>query len=485
MAQKAVWVRVPPSAPVIETLGLMPFAGIFLGENMSSKKNILLINPWIYDFTAYDFWLRPLGLLYIAAILERSQNSHLHYIDCLDRQHPRMPGQFQLKTRIDGRGAFHKEEVKKPEPLKMVPRRYSRYGIPLELFLYDLRQLPTPDAVLITCTMTYWYPGVQLVADLIRNEFGKVPIILGGIYATLQPKHARRDSGADVIVQGPGEAIIQPLLKDVLGEKIDFMPYDEDESMGLPSPAVHLLRDRSVLPVLTSRGCPFHCSYCAGPLLYPGFRQAAPDKVVTWLDESCRKYQSRHLAFYDDALLLNKEKHLIPILRGVIEKEIPAVFHTPNGLHIREIDDKLACLFRQANFQSLYLSQEGFEKEIISASSHKVRAGDLEEALLCLERAGYSRKEIKVYMMVGLPGQDFSQIKEDMLQVRRLGAKPYMAYFSPVPRTKEWQRITAKGYIDEAGDPLLQNKLVFPFTQSRFSPEEFQYLKKLTAGGDC
>ncbi|HNR65257.1 MAG TPA: radical SAM protein, partial [Atribacterota bacterium] len=53
--------------------------------NKSRKKNrLLLINPWIYDFTAYDFWSKPLGILYVAAIL-RKKGFDIDFIDCMDR----------------------------------------------------------------------------------------------------------------------------------------------------------------------------------------------------------------------------------------------------------------------------------------------------------------------------------------------------------------------------------------------------------------
>ena len=51
---------------------------------MKRNLNLLLINPWIYDFTAYDFWSKPLGLLYIGSIL-REQGYGVSYIDCMDR----------------------------------------------------------------------------------------------------------------------------------------------------------------------------------------------------------------------------------------------------------------------------------------------------------------------------------------------------------------------------------------------------------------
>ncbi|RLC23795.1 MAG: B12-binding domain-containing radical SAM protein, partial [Deltaproteobacteria bacterium] len=52
--------------------------------------NILLVNPWIHDFAAYDFWAKPLGLLSLASIL-RQHGFSITYIDCLDRFHPKAP----------------------------------------------------------------------------------------------------------------------------------------------------------------------------------------------------------------------------------------------------------------------------------------------------------------------------------------------------------------------------------------------------------
>jgi len=75
-------------------------------------KNVLLINPWIFDFTAYDFWLRPLGLLAVAAVLRDGADVDLRLIDCLDRTHPalpRMPG-----AKRDGRGIFRRSKSRSP-----------------------------------------------------------------------------------------------------------------------------------------------------------------------------------------------------------------------------------------------------------------------------------------------------------------------------------------------------------------------------------
>lgn len=109
---------------------------------MPFSKDILLVNPWIYDFTAYDFWLKPLGLLYIGSILRKNTDCRIHFIDCLDRHHPLL--EMKLKTKPDGRGSFPKQEVAKAEVLKDIPRRYSRYGVPVSLFQQELERLPLP-----------------------------------------------------------------------------------------------------------------------------------------------------------------------------------------------------------------------------------------------------------------------------------------------------------------------------------------------------
>ncbi|MBS3818164.1 radical SAM protein [bacterium] len=443
---------------------------------MYSSKNVLLINPWIYDFTAYDFWLKPLGLLYIGGLLEKYTSLQVNFIDCLDRFHPLLPK--KLKTKPDGRGAFFKQEVVKPSVLKDIPRKYSRYGIPVPLFREELEKISPPELVLITCTMTYWYPGVQKVVELIREKFGKVPIVLGGVYASLLPQHAQRVTGVDSVLPGRGERKIFSLVREILGDNVSpSLPLNDLKE--LPSPAVHLVRDKSTLPLLTSRGCPFSCSYCAAPLLYKRFEQKDVSSIVKHIEGLHRIYQTQNIAFYDDALLVNKQKHIVPLLKEIIKKKIPVSFHTPNGLHIKEIDYELAWLLKKARFQSLFLSQESFDPQILESSSDKLAGDSLETALNSLERAGYCRSHIHVYLLLGLPGQDVEKTRESILKVHHLGARPRLAYFSPVPKTPEWQRMVREGYLQRDSDPLLHNKLVFPYVRGDISPYEFQSLKDL------
>jgi hypothetical protein len=143
------------------------------------RESLLLINPWIYDFAAYDLWVKPVGLLYISSFLKRF-GYKTRVIDCLDRLHPELVkrgGKNEPQGKKDGRGKFHREELKKPQLLSDIPRRYSRYGLPLDIFESELDKAGKPKAFLVSSMMTYWYPGVVEVVKRVKARFPRVPVI--------------------------------------------------------------------------------------------------------------------------------------------------------------------------------------------------------------------------------------------------------------------------------------------------------------------
>ena len=450
---------------------------------MSRKKHLLLLNPWIYDFTACDFWLKPLGLLYLAAILREHTRYEIDYLDCLDCSQLEAGDKLKIMRKADGRGSYYKEQVVKPEIFREIPRRYSRYGLPISEVETALDLLPAPEAVLITCTMTYWYPGVQTAVELIRKKFGQVPIILGGIYASLCREHALSQSGANVVVSGPGENQILRVLEEVCGcgylkpesSSVYYLSFDS-----LPAPAYDLAHDTSVISMMTSRGCPLRCTYCASHLLNPGFEQRSPVKIVSEIIHFYGNLGTKQIAFYDDALLINKEDHFVKILESLIDSGLNLGFHTPNGLHIKEIDLKLARLMKKAGFASIFLSLETSDPDLLRETGQKVSPSDLEKALFYLEEAGYNRSEISVYLLLGHPAQTKDQVLKSLRFVKRLGAKPRLAYYSPVPETEDWKRLVNSGWLRPDSDPLLHNKLIFPYFWSQIGPEDLEEIKRQT-----
>jgi hypothetical protein len=196
----------------------------------SDRPHLLLINPWITDFAAYDFWLKPMGLLYLAGVL-RDAGYSVRLVDCMDRAHPELLKWQGIKQPVNRRwstGKFLRAPIPKPSLYCNVPRLYARYGMPPEIFERLCLAGPKPDAILVTSGMTYWYPGVQTTSATLRRVFGDTPILLGGIYATLCTDHARKSSGADLVISGEAEPVIEKIVQTIIGGTKRNIPGEGD-----------------------------------------------------------------------------------------------------------------------------------------------------------------------------------------------------------------------------------------------------------------
>lgn len=446
------------------------------------RNSILLVNPWIYDFAAFDLWIKPLGLLYIDALLRRN-GYRTHLIDCLDRFHPgllQLQGKNLPKMKRYGIGPFYKEALEKPGVYASIKRKYGRYGMTEELFRRDLESVPRPDVVLVTSGMTYWYPGPFRVIQLVREQFPGVPVILGGIYATLCQEHATTYSGADVVVTGEGEVEALQRVDEMTGNHSMYWP-DPDDLDSYPWPRYDSYRRLDWMPLLTSRGCPYRCTYCASYQLCRTFRQRHPLKVWEEIEYAYHKMHVKSFVFYDDALLVNASRHIHPLLDEVIKANLSCTFHTPNGIAPRAIDRELAGHLFRSGFKTVRLSFETASVQRQLEIGSKVTNDDLASAIDHLKTAGYQGKELDVYVMAGLPGQPYEEMVESVTFVARLGAKARLAFYSPIPGTTEWEKAIRMYDLDPRTDPLLHNNTIHPFHQSpsaEGSLEQVQALAK-------
>jgi len=440
---------------------------------------VLLVNPYIYDFTAYDLWLRPLGLLYIAAVLKEYTNCELHWLDTLDRF---QNGAFAeddpaLKdAKASGRGKYHREIVTRPKIYKSIPRPFARYGIPLDTFRQKLQELPEVDIILIATMMTYWHEGVQFTITQLRQRFPKAKIVVGGILPSLVSSNTLKSSiDADYFISGYGEEKVLNLIKDN-GGKVnphpDFSHLDQ-----IPFPAVEFLSNTNTLPLMTSRGCPYRCTYCASAILNEKFKERDPEKILEEIYYHHQTFGTRHFVIFDDALLINKETRFLKVF-GKVSRELKVKFHTPNGLHAGEIDRETAELFFKSGFKALRLSFESTTAEILSKSSGKVKVSEMVRAVENLIAAGYKKKDIAVYLLFGIPGQQLKQLEKDFLFVKNLGVKPHLSYFSPVPGTKDFKKLQENGILSNPVDLYETNKIYFLYKKSNFTLEEIKYIKK-------
>jgi len=420
------------------------------------KPRILLVNPPIYDFAAYDFWLKPYGMLSVAGYLREKADFVL--FDYLDRLDPFMAGQEQLKSDLCGRGRFYFEKITSPECLKNIPRHFRRFGLPRSLFGDFLKNEKPFDFVLVQTTMTYWYPGVREVIEDIRKFHPNAKIILGGNYVTLCSTHAG-NLGADFLVQGTN---LEPLWK-----YLDIIP-------DLNQPALwEIYKELKVGILKLADGCPFSCTYCSVPKVYGKFKPRSLKHSLNEL-ELLYRLGVENVAFYDDALLFEAETVLIPFLEKIIKNKIKINFHSPNALNARFVTSELAKLMVSSGFKTFYLGFESASSQWQKQTGSKVFSDELAQAVEKLLAAGADATNITAYQILGHPFIDIQELEESMRFVHSLGIHGMLADFSPIPGTPDGEYCRKWINIDE---PLMHNKTAFPVIMMGF--DESNRLKDL------
>ena len=417
---------------------------------------VLCINPWIVDFAAFNQWIEPLGLLTVAGVL-RAAGHEVALLDCLDRRHPAAPAPHSLRD-VYGCGHLAKVELPKPSFLAHVPRRWGRYGLPLEVVEAELSAQPRPDAVLVTSMMTYWYPGPFEAIGCVKAKWPTVPVALGGVYATLCTDHARACSGADEVLPGPGELQALQWVNDVTGKALaPSLPLTDI------LPAHDLRRPQGYVAVQTSRGCPFDCPYCAVQRIVPGgFETRSTERVVTEIVWCVQGLGAQDIAFYDDALLVDAVHHVHTILDEVIARGLQVRFHTPNGLHARLLDRELARKMRQAGFVTIRLGLETTDPQECRRDGGKVDEASFARAVEALFSAGFTAGDVAAYVLAGRPGQSLDTVRATVDFAHCLGVPVRVAEFTPVVGTAEWRAAVDAGCIAADADPLLHNKALYP-----------------------
>jgi radical SAM superfamily enzyme YgiQ (UPF0313 family) len=202
---------------------------------------------------------------------------------------------------------------------------------------YINKSLSSFDAIGISVTSSSYQDAAVLV-NKIKEKDNSIPIIIGGPHCTHHPKKSLSDiPKADISIEGDGELIIKDVASALEGtKKLTGLPgvhhrYKNKIKSGkssvpikdlnsLPFPARHLvdkydygkindiyLFKPKLTSIITSRGCPYNCSFCSrNALTYKTYRERSPENVVNELQEINDKYNSVYIV--DDNFLTNKKR---------------------------------------------------------------------------------------------------------------------------------------------------------------------------------
>ncbi len=431
---------------------------------------ILLVNPPAHDFTAFDLWLRPVGLLRIGTLL-RASGCDVRLLDCLDDDLPffRRAGAGKSPSKPDGTCRFFEERIQKPKAFAAVPRFFRRFGLPPSEIRWTFESWRNegwiPDVVAVTSLFTYWYPGVAEAAAAVREAWPSARIVLGGIYPTLCRDHAAANACADEVVQGPGTGWAEDFLQR---ESLPFRHPPLFADYGLYGhPISHAV-------VLSSTGCPFSCAYCASRIVSGGYFPRPVSDVVEDVRHAA-SLGAEHVAFYDDAFLYDSSDRAKPLLAAIADSNLKVKLHFPNGLHVRFLDVETARLLKAARAETVRLSFESTSHDDRAGLPFKASVEELRSAAASLKSAGFDPGGINVYTLVGAPGQDRETIVRTCEAIHGCGFRVTTTLFSPIPGTPAFDDAVSAG-LDPA-EPLLQNKVAYSLYMGPFPPGEIQEIR--------
>jgi len=328
-----------------------------------------------------------------------------------------------------------------------------------------------PDLVFITSGMTYWYKGVIEAVNISKSIFPDIPVVTGGIYANLMHDHCKDATGSDFVISGNTEESIKSILKEyslpLPGGKIPPDPLMLEE----------VWKDAGV--VRLNEGCPFHCDYCASDILCKTFISGNVENTFESLLEMYERFGTCNFAFYDDALLVNRNYSIKPFLELVLKKELPVKFYLPNAVHLQFLDKETAVLMKKSGFQEIRLGYESSSSDFHAEHDDKFSKDDIYRVVEILREAGFSKNNITAYVLGGLPEQYWQNVERSIKTVSDTGIRVSLAEYSPVPGTVLWEKSTELCPFPLEKEPLFHNNSFFPMKWEGYTVENMKYLKSL------
>jgi len=182
---------------------------------------------------------------------------------------------------------------------------------------------------------------------------------------------------------------------------------------------------------------------------------------------------AENIAFYDDALLFQSDRILVPFLEEIIKENIQVLFHTPNAVNARFMTPELATLMVKAGFASFFFGLESHALSWQRSTGGKIYSEEFTAAVRYLREAG--AKSILTYIIAGHPDSDNQELESTIRFAQQNGTRVILSEFSPIPGTVDGKKCAHWVDMEE---PLSHNKTAFAIR--RLGTEYLNGLKDLS-----
>ena len=314
----------------------------------------------------------------------------------------------------------------------------------------ELKSL-TPDIVGITA-VTPLAPDAYRIANLCKKM--GILTVMGGVHASILPQEALKY--VDIVVKGEGEEALLDIARgNIDSKKILTYPYIKDID-NIPPPARHLMqmdfylrsKDRKpksylqfvppgtkVAALLTSRGCPYACTFCHNTWRGIPSRYNSPQRVISEIKQLIKIYGIGALFFIEDNLFVNK-KRIEKICNLLIQNKIDILWG--GNARVDNIDLDILKLAKKAGCRQVTFGFESGSQRILNILNKKTTVEQNQKAIELCKKAGLLAQGT---FIIGSPTETIEDIKKTQNFIRKNGLEEIVGVCiaTPYPGTKLWE----------------------------------------------
>lgn len=356
---------------------------------------ILLINPPLNPPRRTSFV--PLGLAYLSSTLKRNG----YRVECIDSCNM---GWHQLENKL--------HEIK-------------------------------PDIAGITC-WTFNRANASKTSKIIKKVNPNSKIIVGGQHATLLPDQTIKATNADFLVLGEGENSIVELVKAIESNKDfsqiqgiafndsgntvinsprqfiknldeiafpDYTDFNLDNYLGLPGEGY----GRRAAGIITSRGCPYDCSYCSSKEFWTRkWRFRSAENILEEIEFLYFQLGVRALTIFDDNFTINKDR-AIKVCQGIIERGLDLKWISIAS--VRAVDEEILTWMKRAGCYQVQYGVESGSPKILKSINKQQTVEQIIKAFDITKKVGM---EPYAYLFIGGPGETEKTVDETIMLMRKI-----------------------------------------------------------------
>ncbi|NUO80919.1 B12-binding domain-containing radical SAM protein, partial [candidate division KSB1 bacterium] len=446
---------------------------------------ILLIQPPVEDFYQTTMRTLPVGLLYLAASLQAA-GFEVEILDCQATSQKRvlaLPAEFHyLKP-------YYRTENLSPYKLY---GHFRHYGLSWEDIRERIRN-SRADVIGISALFTPFYREALRVAALAKELEAARPVILGGAHVNACPEQVLNDPNVDFILLGEGERTLPELVSALhegrygavqgitgLGYKTDgklHVPSHGDliadlESLPYPArelidPSRYTLGGKRLTMLITSRGCPYHCTFCS--IFLTAGRQFRVRPLNSIIDEMklCRTRFGTEIFDIEDDNFSFDQKRAARILAAIREEfgEGQIELLAMNGISAANLSEPLLHEMKRSGFRALNLALVTSDKQQQRATK---RPGSTSHFDHIVQTGAELNLEMVNYLILGLPDATLTEMIASIIHLMERPVLIGPSVFYATPGTESFQQCVARGLLPSR-ELALQRSTCFPVETENFS----------------